>query len=142
MGKVMKNLRWKTAIEAMKVDVETLSMCKRLCSPIAMELAIKYNLRGSLSDAIKQLKEKAELFKKNPNDSELDEMERRVLSYRDSAKDDPYRKGMMEAIQNNDSRKLHVIEQKLRNKENQLHKNKECICFVLPEGDNYENKTI
>ena len=120
-------------IEAMETDAKTLSGCSLLCTPIGTALAYKYQLRGSIIEAVHQLHNLTETYKVMPDEAflkEVEEMDKRVIAHRRALNSDPYIKAIDEAWASGDRRKYDVMYLRRQNRMRTLHANKECICFL------------
>jgi len=123
------------ALLTIQNDIEILSSCYRLCSPAAEAIMVKYNLKGTLP--IQQLSELILRIERqatsNVLTNEIYGWSVRRSEYNRKRRTDPYTVAVIEAMKENDYRKVNVMEQRQRRRENKLHDKKECICFTSQE---------
>lgn len=125
------------ALEMIEYEIETLNHSIQLCSPVTKSIAVKYNLSGSLLNAIERLKSIRDTLKEQPAcdilTAEINERNSRHDSFNENILHDAYNVEMLQALKAGDMRKYNTLEQRKHNRENKLHEEKKCICFTAPE---------
>jgi hypothetical protein len=123
----------RSALEAIESELELLSVSSRLCTLFTDLIAAKYDLHGTIPQAVKKLKSIKTKMKKTPASDQLTSeilgrKEREEMQV-EQASNDKYWIGIQEALIEGDYRKLGVINIRRALRDIDMHEKKECICF-------------
>ena len=115
-------------------EISVIASSKTTCSPIAEFIAVKYNLYGTVEEAVIQLGELWERLKKGHNLTkdiirELTGIMERTEHYTQAQSIDPYIIAVNEAVAENDWRKYNIMFERRVKRMEELHERKECICY-------------
>ena len=130
----------RSALEAIKTELAVLKCSERLCGLFTDLTAAKYNLHGTIPQAIKTLKAIAKEIKKRSASDELTSeilgrIEREEMHV-EQANKEPYTVAINEALSEGDHRKLVTMNIRRALRDIEMHEKKECICFLgCPEKD-------
>jgi len=117
-------------IENIGCEIVLLSIHTHLCDPAAEHIVSKYDLHGTIDDAINKLKEIQQLFIDNKYTTKmLDDIIKRADRYNQSVANDPYVKEINDAWKLGDNRKISIIHQRQHLRQIEMHNKKECICY-------------
>jgi hypothetical protein len=117
-------------IDVIEGEITILSMCSPLCNISNEDIVAKYDLHGTIDDAINKLKEIQQLIIDNKYTTKMfDDVTIRLDRYYQSLENDPYVKELNAAHKLGDNRKVFIMIQRRDFRLIEMHNKKECVCY-------------
>lgn len=117
-------------IDVIEGEIAILSMCSPLCNINNEDIVAKYDLHGTIDDAINKLKEIQQLIIDNKYTTKMfDDSTIRLDRYNQLLENDPYVKELNDAYKLGDNRKVYIMIQRREFRQIEMHNKKECVCY-------------